>query len=178
MAQAERAVALNSEGRFRTLTEKSADVIMITDELGKISYISPSVNSQLGWNDHGLRGSNAFEKIHPDDVALARAAMGAIVTLAGSSTIGVRVGHANGEWLDFTFLIRNLVHDPNIRGVLINARDVTQDKRAQEVVDFNASHDVLTKLPNRAVFYGPAANGDRSKATSSPDQSRCPVPRS
>jgi diguanylate cyclase (GGDEF)-like protein/PAS domain S-box-containing protein len=152
LALAERAVARSNEDRFRTMTENSADIIMITNTTGEISYISPSAHSVLGWSDSGILGSNLFDWIHPDDAALARAAMGAVAALEGSSTIELRLSHSNSLWLDFTSRIRNLVHDPNIEGLLINARDITQDKRAQEVLDFNASHDTLTRLPNRAVL--------------------------
>ena len=152
VALAERAVARKNEDRFRTLTEHSADIIMITTTTGEISYISPSAYSVLGWTDGKIVGSNVYDWIHAEDGALARAVMGAIAALEGSSTVEFRLGHADGRWLDFACLIRNLVHDPNIEGVVLNARDITQDKKAQEVLDFNAGHDVLTKLPNRTVF--------------------------
>jgi diguanylate cyclase (GGDEF)-like protein/PAS domain S-box-containing protein len=152
MALAERTIARKNEDRLRTLTENSTDIIVVTNTTGGISYISPSVHWVLGWNASEATGSNIFEWIHGEDEALARAALGAIAALEGSSTIEFRLGHAGGQWLDFSCLLRNLVRDPNIQGVLFNARDITQDKRAQEVRDFNACHDALTRLPNRAVF--------------------------
>lgn len=152
VALVERAIARENEDRFRTLTETSSDVIMITNTLGEFSYVSPSAQTVLGWSDSGLLGNNIFESIHSDDAALARAAVSALVVLKGSSTIELRLGHADGRWLDFVCILRNLVSDPNIEGLLINARDVTQDNKAQEILDFNACHDSLTKLPNRALF--------------------------
>jgi PAS domain S-box-containing protein len=152
VALAEREVARRNEDRFRTLTENSADIIMITNTTGEISYISLSVHAVLGWSEHGIVGTSIFERINADAAALTRAALDAVLALKGSATIDFRLGHADGRWLDFACVIRNLVDDPNIEGLLFNARDVTQDKKAQEVLDFNASHDALTKLPNRAVF--------------------------
>jgi len=152
VALAERAAALSNEGRFRTLTENSADVIMITDTPGTIAYMSPSVEAVLGWKDDSLVGSNLAELIHGEDIALVQAALAAVLARGGSSTIEFRMRHADDRWLDFSSLLRNLVNDPNIKGLLFNARDITRDKQAQEVVDFNASHDLLTRLPNRAVF--------------------------
>ena len=50
LALAERSVAQLNEDRFRTLTEKSADLIMITSPEGEVRYISPSVRTVLGWD--------------------------------------------------------------------------------------------------------------------------------
>jgi PAS domain S-box-containing protein len=152
VALAERTAALNNEGRFRTLTENSADIIMITDAQGTITYMSPSVEAVVGWKNRTLVGRNVAELIHEEDAALVQAALAAVVAREGSSTIEFRMRHDDGRWLDFSSLLRNLANDPNIKGLLFNARDITNDKRTQEVVDFNASHDVLTRLPNRAVF--------------------------
>jgi PAS domain S-box-containing protein len=152
LALTQRAVARKNEDRFRTLTEKSANLILITSAQGDITYISPSVHSVLGWSDRAAIGTSLFERIHSDDVGLARAALDALVALEGTSTMEFRIGHSDGSWPDFECVARNLVHDPNIEGLLLNVRDVTQDKKAQEVMVFNAAHDLLTKLPNRAVF--------------------------
>ena len=152
LAVVERALALKNEGRFRTLTEHSTDVIMIADTRGTITYMSPSVQSVLGWKDHTLLGTNLARWTHEDDAPLVQAALAAVGAQGRASAIDFRLGHADGRWLDFRCLIRNLVEDANIRGLLLNARDVTQDKRTQEILDFHSSHDPLTELPNRAVF--------------------------
>ena len=152
MAFTERAVALKNENWFRILTENSANVILIASPLGLISYVSPSVVATLGRQEPALIGSNVLDWIHPGDGALVQAALAAVVTLKDSSTIEFRLCHVDGRWLDFECAIRNLVDDPDIQGVLFNVREVTEDKRAQAILDFNASHDALTTLPNRVVF--------------------------
>lgn len=152
IAIAEKELALKSEGRFRTLTEHSGDIIVIADAYGQTSYVSPSVNAILGRKDRAMVGSNLFDWIHPGDVALSKAALESVVAMKRSSTVEFRLRQADGRWLDFSCIIRNLVGDPNIRGLLFNARDVTQDKKMQGILDFNAVHDVLTKLPNRTLF--------------------------
>ena len=152
VALAERTIAQKNEDRLRTLTENSTDIIVITNTTGDISYLSPSTHWVLGWDNKAAEGRNIFEWIHSEDKALAQAALAAVAAMEGSSTVEFRLGHADGKWLDFSCLIRNLVRDPNVEGMLFNARDITQDKRTQEVLDFNACHDTLTRLPNRAVF--------------------------
>jgi diguanylate cyclase (GGDEF)-like protein/PAS domain S-box-containing protein len=152
LARAQQLLAQKNEDRFRTLTEKSTDVIMITAPKGEITYLSPSASSVLGWSGEEAIGTSIFERIHPDDAPLVQNAFGALVAVEESATIEFRLGHADGTYPDFECVTRNLVHDVNIQGLLLNARDVTQDKRVQSALAFNAAHDPLTRLPNRAVF--------------------------
>jgi PAS domain S-box-containing protein len=152
VALAEKAIALSTAGRFRTLSANSADVMAVTDPVGAITYLSPSADDVLGRTEQPSLGANLLEWVHPDDCALVEAALSASAARDGSSNLEFRIAHNDGRWLDFSCGLRNLVHDPNINGLLLNLRNVTQDKKAQEVLDFNSSHDPLTRLANRAVF--------------------------
>ena len=68
--------------------------------------------------------------------------------------IEIRLQHADGGWLHFECAVRNLIAHKNIASIVYNARDVTERKHAQEQLLFNATHDALTGLPNRALFLG------------------------
>ena len=50
--------------------------------------------------------------------------------LVGS--IETRVRHRDGSWRVFEVTVSNLLHDSVVQGVVINARDVTERKRAEE----------------------------------------------
>jgi diguanylate cyclase (GGDEF)-like protein len=65
-----------------------------------------------------------------------------------------RLRHADGSWLYFECVVRNLIQHRNIDGIVYNAREITERKHAQEELLFSATHDVLTGLPNRALFLG------------------------
>ena len=65
-----------------------------------------------------------------------------------------RLCRQDGTWLDFESAVRHLVEHKNIGGIVYNARDITERKRAQEELLFNATHDALTGLPNRTLFLG------------------------
>ncbi|MGH9546280.1 MAG: putative bifunctional diguanylate cyclase/phosphodiesterase, partial [Terriglobales bacterium] len=68
--------------------------------------------------------------------------------------VELRLRHADGRWLYFECVVRNLIQQKNVGGIVYNARDITERKHAQEQLLFNATHDALTGLPNRALFLG------------------------
>ena len=47
-------------------------------------------------------------------------------------------------------LAANLLDDPNIRGIVLNTRDISEHKRLEEQLTHQAFHDPLTHLANRA----------------------------
>jgi diguanylate cyclase (GGDEF)-like protein/PAS domain S-box-containing protein len=149
----ERTTIRESEERFRALTEQSTDIILIADPSGQIKYASPSVLSALDVHAESFEGKNITDRVHPDDFEK-------IVSRETGSAYGqnpmveFRLQHADGRWLHFECVVRNLIEHKNIGGIVYNARDITERKRAQEELVFNATHDTLTGLPNRDLFLG------------------------
>lgn len=143
-----------SEERFRALTEQSTDVILIADPSGQITYASPSVHTVLAMHEHSLVGTPLVDLVHPDDCAKTISAGPRSAVYGQNSIIEFRLQHADGRWFNFECVIRNLIHHKHIEGIVYNARDITERKQAQEKLQFNATHDTLTGLPNRALFLG------------------------
>ncbi|MBN1545121.1 MAG: PAS domain S-box protein [Syntrophaceae bacterium] len=61
---------VESEERFRTLSENSPDIIYTTNPQGQISYINPAVAEILGYTDRDLRDRFFGELIKQDDIGL------------------------------------------------------------------------------------------------------------
>jgi diguanylate cyclase (GGDEF)-like protein/PAS domain S-box-containing protein len=139
-----------SEDRFRTLTEESADIVLITDLGGLIKYVSPSAKLTLAADPGTLLGKSLFDTVHPEDVRQLKQ----LLTVAQNQSLRLefRVRHSDGRWLDFECVIRNLLDRENINGLVLNAREITDRKKVQQQLIFSASHDQLTGLPNRVLF--------------------------
>jgi diguanylate cyclase (GGDEF)-like protein/PAS domain S-box-containing protein len=154
LEETERSVLRESEERFRALTEQSTDIILIADPSGQITYASPSVHTVLAVLGDSLVGTNMIDLVHPDDFAKTMITGPRPVAYGQNPIVEFRLRHADGRWLYFECVVRNLIQHKNIGGIVYNARDITERKHAQEQLLFNATHDALTGLPNRALFLG------------------------
>jgi diguanylate cyclase (GGDEF)-like protein/PAS domain S-box-containing protein len=142
-----------SEERFRSLIENAMDTITILDRDGTILYESPSIERVLGFAPEDLVGKNAFAFVHPEDVGPLTEEFQRIIEDSGRRTAAeLRFLHADGSWRILECVGQNLLDDPAIRGVVVNARDVTERKEVEGQLLHDAFHDKLTGLPNRALF--------------------------
>jgi diguanylate cyclase (GGDEF)-like protein/PAS domain S-box-containing protein len=154
LQRTERNALRESEERFRALTEQSTDLILIADPSGLIKYASPSVHTVLSVHGDTLVGTKISGLVHPDDFAKTVSTGPRSVAHAQNAIVEFRLRHADGRWLYFECVVRNLIQHKHIRGIVYNARDISERKHAREELLFTATHDVLTGLPNRALFLG------------------------
>jgi len=142
-----------SEERFRSLVQNASDIAILFDRDAKVLYASPSMKRVLGYDPQDLLGNSRWAFVHPDDLDFVTAAWEASVTTTEPGTpIEYRVRHADGTWRWVEGVVGNLLDDPAVQGVVLNIRDITERKAAEEAMLHQAFHDALTGLPNRALF--------------------------
>jgi PAS domain S-box-containing protein len=138
---------------FQLISENAADMIALVGSDGRRLYNSPAYQKVLGYSAEDLKSTSSFEQIHPDDrLRVLEAAEKARLTGRGER-MEYRVRHKDGSWrtLESTASpIRNAKGQTD-KLVIVN-RDITERKRAEEMLAHNAFHDGLTNLPNRALF--------------------------
>ena len=115
------------EQYFRSLIEQAQDVIAVLDASGAIRYASPSIHRILGYTPEELVGLPMHQLVHPED------ADGTLRVFTEGMEIGdaghlleVRFRHRDGSYRLLEALGRYLLDEPVVRGVVINARDVTE----------------------------------------------------
>jgi PAS domain S-box-containing protein len=129
-----------SERRFRSMVENGSDLISILNPDGTRKYMSPSVERVLGYKREDFAGKTVFGYVHPDDLARVREAfLGVLGSPETTQKIEYRVRHANGSWRDVETIAKSCVHDPAVGGIVINSRDVTDRKRAEEALRITQS---------------------------------------
>lgn len=131
-AAAERAL-VESERYFRTLTEQSSDIVVLIDIETRLLYASPSIERVLGFTSEEILGQRMFELLHPDDLERVMATVTEGIAVPGATRrLEYRFRHKDGSWRFLEGVGRNLLDDPTVRAIVVNARDVSERKLAEQ----------------------------------------------
>jgi diguanylate cyclase (GGDEF)-like protein/PAS domain S-box-containing protein len=149
-----------SEQRFRSLVQNSADVHMVVTADGTITYESSAVERVLGYEAEDRTGQSLLTMTHRDDRARVEELLTDVARAPDGLVSGeVRLRHADGSWRWVEMLVKNLLADPAVAGVVVNYRDVTGRRMLEDELRHQAFHDSLTGLPNRALFLDRLSHG-------------------
>ena len=157
-ADAERRAAdalRESERRFREMLDTIELLAVLIDVVGTVTYCNPYLVKVVGLSKEEVIGRNFFELFLPAErqVAVAR---------EFTSNIGRGVIAAHDEMEIVThskerrIILWNstVLRSPegSILGIASIGSDVTEQRVAERQLLYNAFHDSLTALPNRALF--------------------------
>jgi diguanylate cyclase (GGDEF)-like protein/PAS domain S-box-containing protein len=148
------AVRRRGEARYRALVQHAADITTVVDAGASVVYDSPAVERSLGYTPEERLGQSGMSYLHPDDVGPASEILGALLDDPGATARAeLRVRHRDGRYIWFEVMGTNLLHDPAVRGLVVNMRDISERRVFQDELTHQAFHDHLTGLPNRALFH-------------------------
>ena len=121
-----------SEAFFRSVLQDSTDFWSVLDSEGRYKYLSSGSKSVVGWTEQELLGLPATERVHPDDVERVRSTLADVFAASGAvGRVTYRYRHQDGSWRVLDSRARNLLHDPNVRGVVVSRRDVTEQRHLE-----------------------------------------------
>ena len=131
-----------NEALFRAVIEKSAEVISLTSADGNTRYLTPSAWRLLGWHPDEMVGRTLRDQVIPEDRDRIGSELARLVrTGERDMAMNLRVAHRDGSirWVEST--ATNLLHDPDVRAIVGNYRDITARKHAEDAL--RASRDEL-----------------------------------
>ena len=142
-----------SERRFRSLIQSASDVVLICSRGGAITYQSPAAEAAWGYGYKELLDVPSLGLVHPDDAQEARRLWTRVRRGRGSTgTSELRLRDGAGHWRYAQLILTNLLHEPAVDGVVATAHDINERKAFEQQLAWQAFHDSLTDLPNRALF--------------------------
>lgn len=158
----------NSERMYCYLVDASPDIIYTLDREGRFTYINDRVSRLLGFQRDQLIGQPYQALVFEDDLELAnhafnerrsdeRASRNIELRLKRSADAQRTPSHKNDPMTislnaSGMYLQSSSAEQQGFLGTYGVVRDVTEKKRAEAVIAYQAYHDILTDLPNRSLF--------------------------
>lgn len=124
-----------SEKYFQALIDNTYDIIAVLDADGSMRYLSSSLERVSGFTQDERTGKKAFEFFHPEDLpGVAEAFARGIQQPGFTDMLEYRWQHKDGTWHYQEAIATNLLDDPYVRGIVVNSRDITDRKRAEQAL--------------------------------------------
>lgn len=139
----------DSEERFRGLVQNSSDLVSVIDSGFNFQYVSPSVESILGYDTEELVGKNMLEFTHPNDIKHCTEALSSLLSNPKDiSVLEHRYRHKDGSYRWFESTGSNQLKNPSINGIVGNTREITERKLAEEALR-NAKNELEKRVSER-----------------------------
>ncbi|MEB3291087.1 MAG: EAL domain-containing protein [Leptolyngbya sp.] len=140
----------HSEARYRLIANHMSDLVCLHNHKGDFLYLSPSVQSMLGYSPEELAGKKLQDLCHPDDLACLELHFQESFQSADSIASTYRLLSRSGQYIWIETLAKPIDDDNSpITGIVTSSRDVTRRVKIEHQLRYEALHDPLTYLPNR-----------------------------
>jgi PAS domain S-box-containing protein len=123
---------IQREELFRLITENAADMIAVVDGNENRLYNSPSYERVLGYTPEEILKTNALEQVHPEDLAVVKAAAEESRTKGFGRRIEYRMRHKDGTWRLLESTSNTILDSEGTGRLVIVNRDITDRRRLED----------------------------------------------
>jgi diguanylate cyclase (GGDEF)-like protein/PAS domain S-box-containing protein len=142
-----------NEAWLEAILHQAFDVVVAIDAHGAVTFATPGIETFLARPLASVIGTRLMDVVHPEDRAMTSAAIAVAMAEPGASeSVELRVIRPGGSFIWIEALVTNLLLDPAVERIIINARDITDRHLAEAKIAYHAMHDALTGLPNRYLL--------------------------
>ena len=124
----------DSDGWLSFVVQNFSEIVMVVDPDGTLGYASPAFERILGYDPGEALGKNVLDFVHPDDLPRVREETERVISggaPGGTKALEYRIRHKDSSWRWMEGAAVR-VDDPAVRGIVLNARDMTERKEAEE----------------------------------------------
>lgn len=124
-----------SEAKFRALIESSSDAIVLLDANLSVSYSSVGTQRIMGYSLDQIMGRRLEDFCHPESLDAMKQHMDECLRNPGKPVVcTARMRHKYGSWRVLEGVLTNLLHEPHVRGIVGNYRDITEKVQAERAL--------------------------------------------
>jgi PAS domain S-box-containing protein len=151
-----------TQKRMQLLLENASEVITIYEEDETIRYISPSVETILGYGQKELIGKSDMYLVHPDYREVYENLFRKMKSSPDEKvTAQFEYKTKDGTYIWIEATGTNCMSNPAIHGYILNLRDITERRRAEQEQRMRSkmqalsenSPDLITRLENEIISY-------------------------
>jgi len=143
-----------SEERFRGIIEHSHDIIFLLDQEQTIIYTSPAFGRQLGYEEWEVLGQALSSFVQESDLAFLNSNFNALCSMEPTVSLPLEFhfrDKTNG-WRAFEAMGTNLMSDDTVAAIVLNIRDVTEQKQTErELEDYRLHLEELVERRTNEV---------------------------
>ena len=152
--RAQRRLQCQAGERAQLLGVNASDMVIGVDAAGLVSYQSPSITRILGYEAGFLLGQPAASLSHPTDLPVLQEWFRRLEsrTSGDREWVDARIQRADGTWRYVEIVGSNELTSPGVAARVLRIRDISDRKAHEEQLSYQAFHDPLTGLANRALF--------------------------
>jgi PAS domain S-box-containing protein len=152
----------NAQKRLQSLLHNASEIISIYDESLKLTFISPSVTSILGFTPEDMMNGKDLDRLTRKGEAEVRNMFKQVLEQpAEPVTIQYTYMKKDGQKIFLESTGRNLLSDPAIHGIILNSQDITERRRAEKEERMKSkmqslsenSLDMILRLNSNGMFF-------------------------
>jgi diguanylate cyclase (GGDEF)-like protein/PAS domain S-box-containing protein len=150
-------------GRAASLMEYCADPIFVIDASGIVVETNPATDALVGATTGRSAVAVLREIAHPDDLDAVLHALEADTAEGGvHPPVLLRIADGAGRWIHLSAVANNRLSDPDVRGIVVNAHDVTAEM-TQLTRTERSEEGLIAALIRTGEVRDPSAAGHQRK---------------
>jgi len=145
--------------RYQALIENSSDIILVVETDGTIRYASPSIGNIMGVDPDAVVGQSCFELVHEEDRETLISGFETVIDDPNASVRSeYRMTDADGNERVLEGVARNMMDNPYVEGIVVNAREVTERKKRER--ELEETNQELTEANQRLEQFASVISHD------------------
>lgn len=151
-----------TQKRMQLLLENASEVITIYEDDETIRYISPSVETILGYGQKEMIGTSDLQKVHPEYREVFEGLFKRMRERPDEKvTVQFEYKAKDGNYIWIEAAGTNCMSNQAIHGYILNCRDITERRRAEQEQRMRSkmqalsenSPDLITRLEHESISY-------------------------